>query len=254
VIVSASSPERATGVNARPSSVVGQFEFLTSYVTIKKIQNWPTTPSSMSIFLDKAIRSIAIAVLAFEMPVPIYWLMLHTPVAFWRRHMRAAFPVAVLIAWGAVDFVLYRFRLELFRHDVSFWPALLGAALIGFDVFAFCTSEAVLGGHRIVGHSELAGSRELIARGLYARVRHPRYLGMMAGVFGSSLILASAPLWAASLVWQVLALLSIHAEERELRARLGPVYAAYAEQVPALLPLRWRPRKTAVPSGREHRS
>jgi protein-S-isoprenylcysteine O-methyltransferase Ste14 len=208
----------------------------------------------MSIFLDKAIRSIAIVVLAFEMPVPIYWLILHTPVAFWRRHIGAAFPVAVSIAWGVVDFVLYRFRLELFRRDVSFWPALAGVALIGFDVFAFSTSEALLGGRRIVGHSELAGSRELVARGLYARVRHPRYLGMMAGVFGSSLILASAPLWAASLVWLALALLSIHAEERELRTRLGPVYAAYAEEVPALLPLRPRRRKAQVPSDREHRS
>jgi protein-S-isoprenylcysteine O-methyltransferase Ste14 len=94
----------------------------------------------------------------------------------------------------------------------------------------------------------------LIARGLYARVRHPRYLGMMAGVFGSCLIVGSAPLWAASLVWLSLALLSIHAEERELRTRLGPAYAAYAEHVPALLPLRLRPRKTPIASGREHRS
>jgi protein-S-isoprenylcysteine O-methyltransferase Ste14 len=76
----------------------------------------------------------------------------------------------------------------------------------------------------------------------------------MAGVFGSSLILALAPLWAASLAWLALAFLSIHAEERELRARLGPVYAAYAEQVPALLPLRPRRRKAQVLSGRERRS
>ena len=95
-------------------------------------------------------------------------------------------------------------------------------ALIAFDVFAFSTSEAMLGGRRIVGHSELAGNRELIARGLYARVRHPRYLGMMAGVLGACLIVASGPLWAASVVWLFLALLTIRAEERELRARLGP--------------------------------
>ena len=208
----------------------------------------------MTILLEKAVRLIAIVVLAFEMPVPIYWLILHTPVSFWRRHIRAAFPVAVLIAWGIVGWALYRFRLELFRRDVSFWRELVGAALIAFDVFAFSTSEALLGGRRIVGHSELAGSRELIARGLYARVRHPRYLGMMAGVLGSCLIVGLAPLWAASLAWFVLALLSIQAEERELRTRLGPVYAAYAEQVPALLPLRLRPRKAQVASGREHRS
>jgi protein-S-isoprenylcysteine O-methyltransferase Ste14 len=203
----------------------------------------------MSIFFAKAVRFIAIVVLAFEMPVPIYWLILHTPVSYWRKHIRAAFQVAVLIAWGIADFLLYRFRLELFRREVSFWPAVVGLVLIACDVFAFSRSEAVLGGRRIVGHSELAGSRELIGR-----VRHPRYLGMMTGVFGSCLIVGSAPLWAASVLWLILALLTIRAEERELRARLGPAYAAYAEHVPALMPVRLRPRNAPVPSRREHRS
>jgi protein-S-isoprenylcysteine O-methyltransferase Ste14 len=192
--------------------------------------------------LARATRLIAIFVLAFEMPVPIYWLILHQPVLFWRKHMRAAFPVAVLAAWGIVDVLLYRLRLELFRRDGVSWLALLGFVLIGVDVFTFTKSEAVLGGRRIVGHSELEGSRELIARGLYTRVRHPRYLGMMSGVLGACLIVALPPLWAAGVVWLLLALLTIRAEERELHARLGPAYAAYAERVPALLPFRVRPR------------
>jgi protein-S-isoprenylcysteine O-methyltransferase Ste14 len=192
--------------------------------------------------LARATRLIAIFLLAFEMPVPFYWLILHPPVLFWRKHMRAAFPVAVLAAWGIVDVLLYRLRLELFRRDGVSWLALLGFVLIGVDVFTFTKSEAVLGGRRIVGHSELAGSRELIARGLYTRVRHPRYLGMMSGVLGACLIVALPPLWAASVVWLFLALLTIRAEEHELHARLGPAYAAYAERVPALLPFRVRPR------------
>jgi protein-S-isoprenylcysteine O-methyltransferase Ste14 len=192
--------------------------------------------------LARATRLIAIFVLAFEMPVPIYWLILHQPVLFWRKHVRAAFPVAVVAAWGIVDFLLYRFHLELFQRDGVSWPALLGLVLIGVDVFTFVKSEAVLGGRRIVGHSELAGSRELVARGLYTRVRHPRYLGMMSGVLGACLIVALPPLWAAGVVWLFLALLAIRAEEHELHVRLGPAYAAYAERVPALLPFRVRPR------------
>ena len=193
--------------------------------------------------LAKATRLIAIVVLAFEMPVPIYWLILHQPVSFWRKHMRAAFLVAVVAAWGIVDILLYRFRLELFRRDGVSWLALLGLVLIGVDVFTLAKSEAVLGGRRIVGHSELVGSRELIARGLYARVRHPRYLGMMSGVLGACLIVALPPLWAAGVDWLLLALFTIRAEEHELHARLGPAYAAYAERIPALLPFRVRPRK-----------
>jgi protein-S-isoprenylcysteine O-methyltransferase Ste14 len=204
----------------------------------------------MTSFLARATRLIAIVVLAFEMPVPIYWLILHKPVLFWRKHVRAAFPVAVLAAWGIVGVLLYRFRLELFRRDGVSWLTVLGLVLIGVDVFTFTKSEAVLGGRRIVGHSELAGSRELIARGLYTRVRHPRYLGMMFGVLGACLIIALRPLWAASVLWLFLALLTIRAEERELHARLGPAYAAYAEHVPALLPFRRVRRRNGQASGR----
>ncbi len=200
--------------------------------------------------LTRTAHLIAIVVLAFEMPVPIYWLILHQPVLFWRKHVRVAFLVAVAAAWGIVDFLLYRFHMELFRRDGISWPALLGLVLIGVDVFTFTKSEAVLGGRRIVGHSELAGSRELVARGLYTRVRHPRYLGMMSGVLGACLIVALPPLWAASVVWLFLALLTIRAEEHELHARLGPAYAAYAERVPALLPFRLRARGGQASRGR----
>jgi hypothetical protein len=93
--------------------------------------------------LARASRLIAIFVLAFEMPVPTYWLILHQPVSFWRKHVREAFPVAVLAAWGIVDFLLYRFRSELFRRDGISWPALLGLVLIGVDVFTIVKSEAV---------------------------------------------------------------------------------------------------------------
>ncbi|PYU22366.1 MAG: hypothetical protein DMG30_15085 [Acidobacteria bacterium] len=231
MIISASSRERATAVNARLLS--------------------------MTSFFEKAVRFMAIAVLAFEMPVPIYWLTLHGWVSFWRRHIRAAFPVVVLAAWGIVDGLLYRFRQELFRPHRMSWLAPVGMALIAFDVFTFATSEAVLGGRRIVGHSELADSRELIARGLYAHVRHPRYLGMMSGVFGAWLIVGGpiigTTLWAPSMVWLVLVLLMIRAEERELHTRLGSAYAAYAERVPALLPFRLPSRMRHSSSPREHR-
>lgn len=207
----------------------------------------------MMTLLEKAIRFIGIFVLAFEMPVPIYWLVLHGPVSFWRKHRRAAFPAAMLAAWGIGDAILFRFHRELFRSDFTAWIAIFGLVLIALDIFAFLTSEAVLGGRRIVGHSELAGSRELIARGLYARVRHPRYMGMMAGVFGACVIVAAPALWVVSIAWLLLALISIRAEERELRARLGSAYAAYSAQVPALLPFRFSPRHSSLAAHRDRR-
>src|SRR5690348_4423198 len=105
--------------------------------------------------VEALIRIIAIIVLAFELPVPLYWLVLHLPVAFWRRHVRWAFFVAVLAAWGTTDLLLYAYRRELFQTDALSGMAFIGLILIAMDIFTFTTSEAVLGGRRIVGHSEL---------------------------------------------------------------------------------------------------
>jgi protein-S-isoprenylcysteine O-methyltransferase Ste14 len=85
----------------------------------------------------------------------------------------------------------------------------------------------------------------LIAQGLYLRVRHLRYLGMMTGVFGACLIVATPALRAASIVWLALAPITIGAEERQPHARLGPAYRVYSEQVPAPLRLISRPTQTA---------
>ena len=37
--------------------------------------------------------------LFFELPIPIYWLILHPFGAFWRNRVRAAFWIAGLTAW-----------------------------------------------------------------------------------------------------------------------------------------------------------
>lgn len=187
------------------------------------------------------IRLIAGIVLAFEMPVPVYWLMLHAPVKFWRKHVRAAYLLGIVVAWGLGDSLLYYFRAQLFRTaSPPVWSVIAGLALLALDVLAFVAAEAALGGRRLVGQAELSGSGELLTRGLYTRVRHPRYLGMIAGVMGACLILGSRWLWTAGLLWLFTVLATIRLEERELRDRFGTAYAAYAQRVPALLPFRFR--------------
>jgi len=191
----------------------------------------------------RALYRLATAVLAFEMPVPFYWLVLHGRVEFWRKHARAGYLCSVLIAWGGIDALLFHFRAQLFRNPSivgapPVWATAAGLLLIGADAFLLTTVEMELGGRRLVGHAELTGRGEMTARGLYAWVRHPRYLGMILAVLGACLLDASAGLWIAAALWLAIALATIQLEERELRSRFGPAYMAYAKRVPALLPLR----------------
>lgn len=196
----------------------------------------------------RALHRLAAVVLAFEMPVPFYWLVLHGGVEFWRKRARAGYLSAVLIAWGLGDSLLFHFRAQLFRDPLiassagssapPVWAIVAGALLIAADAILLTTVEMELGGHRLVGHAELTGRGEMTAKSLYAWVRHPRYLGMILAVFGACLLGASPQLWIAATLWLLVALAAIWFEERELRARFGPAYIAYARRVPALLPLR----------------
>jgi protein-S-isoprenylcysteine O-methyltransferase Ste14 len=181
-------------------------------------------------------------ILAIELPVPIYWLVMHGGISFWRKRERGRLPywVAVGAAWGAGGWALYNFlQPGLFAAERSGWAIVAGAALMLSDVAIFAIAESELGGRRLVGQAELSAKGELAVRGMYAHVRHPRYLGMMLGVLGACVLAGSVRLWIVSAVWWMAALGIIRIEERELRERFGAAYAAYAERVPMLLPLRF---------------
>jgi protein-S-isoprenylcysteine O-methyltransferase Ste14 len=80
--------------------------------------------------------------------------------------------------------------------------------------------------------------KELVARGLYRRVRNPMYVGVMTILAGESLFFASRTLVVYALavfVWFNIFVL-LH-EEPTLRRKFGEAYERYCEAVPRWLPL-----------------
>jgi protein-S-isoprenylcysteine O-methyltransferase Ste14 len=191
------------------------------------------------------LHAVAGFFLFFELPIPIYWLILHPFNSFWRNRIRAAFWIAGLTAWTAGGVLLWIFRPFLLAAARPSWIEIAaGLALLGVEVYLVLRVERELGGRRLVGHAELTGTGEMFTGGLYAYVRHPRYTGMFCAVVGAALLAGTLRLWAILAVWWVLALFVIRLEERELAARFGSTYAAYRKRVPAFLPLRvWKSRK-----------
>lgn len=188
------------------------------------------------------LHAVAGFVLFFELPIPIYWLILHPFNAFWRTRIRAAFWVAGLTAWICGGVVLWWFRHSLLSATRPPWGAIAaGFALIAVEVYLFLRVERELGSRRLVGHAELTGTGEMFSGGLYARVRHPRYSGMFSAVLGAALLGGTGLLWVVVVIWWPFALLVIYLEERELGTRFGPDYDAYRKRVPAFLPFRRLP-------------
>ena len=180
---------------------------------------------------------LAAIVLFLQLPIPLYWFVLHPLVGFWRQRPQASYITGLLLSWPPVTACLVMFRGQLFRADwPPAWQITLGIALVAFEVWLFGRLTRDLGIARLVGKTELMGGGAIARNGIYARIRHPRYLGSFLAVVGACLLAARPAMWAVAAVWTALMLLAISLEERELRRRFGPEYEEYARQVPRFVP------------------
>jgi protein-S-isoprenylcysteine O-methyltransferase Ste14 len=187
---------------------------------------------------------VAAAVLFLQLPIPLFWFVFHPRVGYWRRHQKAGYVTGVLFAWGPVTACLILFRHELFRQDwAPLWSMAAGIGLIALDVWIFMRVKRDLGAAGLVGQVELSGGGEVVRQGIYARIRHPRYMGSFLAIVGACLLAGTRVMWLVAAAWALLTRIAILLEERELRARLGVSYEDYCRRVPRFFPLRTKPRE-----------
>ena len=145
----------------------------------------------------------------------------------------------LLLSWPPVTACIIVFRRELFSTArPAVWRIAAGGALVGFEVWLFAKLTRDLGTARLIGKTEVSGEGAIVRHGIYARIRHPRYLGSFLAIVGACLIAARPALWVVAAVWTVLMLTAIGLEEREMRARFGAEFEAYAREVPRFVPAR----------------
>jgi len=185
------------------------------------------------------LRWVAAIVFFFELPNPVFWLIVHPQIGYWRGRLRLAYPTALLTSWGLVTTCLVVFRRVLFmqteRGDLQVG---IGLLLIALGIHLFARAKRDLGASRFIGKTELLGGGEVVDSGIYAHVRNPRYVGMIAAVTGACVLAATPLMWEVCGVWFVLVLIVIGFEERELRGRLGAPYIEYCRRVPRFIPYR----------------
>jgi protein-S-isoprenylcysteine O-methyltransferase Ste14 len=188
--------------------------------------------------VQTVMKAIAGLVLFLQLPVPLYWFMVHPFTAFWRRHKKAAYITATTLAWGAGAVFLFLARKWLFPAEIQ-WPSVpLGLAFILADVYLFRRAILDLGKARLVGDVELSGGGNVIRTGIYAYMRNPRYSGSFLAVAGGCLLAGTRWMWLTAIVWCMLMFSALLLEEREMRARFGDEYLKYCREVPRFLPRR----------------
>jgi protein-S-isoprenylcysteine O-methyltransferase Ste14 len=161
-------------------------------------------------------------------------------IALFTEMYGAPLSIYLLSSWLGNSFL----GLDLTHDGGHLWANLIGwEGDPHFSPFHLASYVLLVGGFWMIAAAwkslyAAQASRSLAAGGLYARIRHPQYLGFMAIMVGFQLQWPTLPtLLMFPVLVYVYRRLAI-SEERETRARLGPEWDAYAAVTPRFLPRR----------------
>lgn len=176
-------------------------------------------------------------------PAILYWLLVHPFAAFWRRLGPAWTFTAMGFVAAGVGYVCWLFREPVLAAHYPFrWQlTVVGLALYALAAVIEVKCRKHLKLRILVGVPELAKDDpgRLLTEGIYAHTRNPRYLDLMIGLAGWSLILNYRGIYWLALGSCVGLYFIVLLEEGELRQRFGAPYEEYRRQVPRFLPRSW---------------
>lgn len=119
-------------------------------------------------------------------------------------------------------------------HWSERWLVTAGWAILALGLVVFVAGLMVLG-RNLTPLPQPRPDAEFVQHGIYARVRHPLYTGVMAVSVGWALIWQSVPALLVALALIPFFQAKTRSEERWLGARF-PGYAEYLKRVPRFLP------------------
>jgi protein-S-isoprenylcysteine O-methyltransferase Ste14 len=200
--------------------------------------------------LRKILDILAFVYALAFFPAPFFWLVIHPFIHVWKRFGNRAFWLALPV-WSAAALGLGLLAPRLYAERIprNAFTAVAGAALVGAGLMIGHHVHRVLGLKRLGGLPEVNPVRypgALVEAGLYARVRHPRYLEYMISFFGWGLLTGATGILGLAFLTVLMYLIVAPLEERELRRRYGERYARYARTVPRFLPRLRRPARPTV--------
>jgi protein-S-isoprenylcysteine O-methyltransferase Ste14 len=191
--------------------------------------------------MDRVRYWLALLELTLMPGALLYWFSIHPLVRFWRGvGARVTVTLHILMIF-VVGYGMYLLRGRLLAVEYGTNPLLIAISVP--ILIASLVLKRALGRQLkfriLIGMPELTGassSQRMLCEGIYARIRHPRYLEILLALVFYALFtnyLASYVILAAS-VPTLLAI--IYVEERELRDRFGDEYVRYCARVPRFWP------------------
>jgi steroid 5-alpha reductase family enzyme len=188
------------------------------------------------------VRHVAAAMtVVIALPLFLAWLVIQPLAGMWRKI--GGFTYIFVLAFLAGMIVLldgwYDARADLIYFGPNPITVLLSIPcfIVSVVMAAYYFRHLDLG--ILIGLPEITREQypgTLLTEGIYARIRHPRYVGAFIFVLGLALVANAlvAYIVAASLIPLIYVI--VFFEERELKKRFGPEYEKYCQNVPRFFP------------------
>lgn len=190
---------------------------------------------------------IALLTIMTTAPVALAWFIIHPFARFWRKVglgiTYSIVLVPVLLQVGGL--LLIRHWLMSAHYGFS-WPLFavattltVASLAIGIPRYRQLTPAMTIG----VPEVSPKGPGKLLTDGIYAHIRHPRYVEIWLGLMGLAFFTNYLAMYVLiALYWPVIYAVVL-LEERELTDRFGEAYEEYCRRVPRFIPRLRRSRE-----------
>ncbi len=195
--------------------------------------------------MDSVRYFVAVVTLVGVPPGLLLWFVIHPFAPAWRR-LGPRWTYAVLTPFViALMFALFQWRGVLLSTDfgTSYVLAALGIVCVAAAAMIKSRRSKQLTSRILMGIPELSTRPEdqrLLTEGIYARIRHPRYIEALLWTLGYAFFANYLGTYVVVTLSFLAVYLIVLLEERELRARFGTAYVEYCSRVPRFLPRRSR--------------
>jgi len=181
-------------------------------------------------------------------PFVLFWFFVHPFTRHWRKLGPAKAYLLLFTIIAIMMLAISHFRAPLLRiHFAVSWPLTVLAVLL------FLTSLYIgtlhfrrLGPAATLGFPQLSARQypgKLVTDGIYAYIRHPRYVQVGLGLAALALFTNYLAVYLIAAAYLPIIYLVVLLEERELKNRFGSEYEQYSRRVPRFMPTLSRTRR-----------
>lgn len=191
--------------------------------------------------MDAVRYYLALILWMSVLPAVASWFIIHPFIGTWRRlGPRVAYSIVAILVFLSMA-ALFAARKPALSIEFGFNPWLTAVGAISYLASGYfeVMCRRHLKARTLIGVPEVAPrpeNQKLLQEGIYARVRHPRYVSVILGTLGFALFTNYLAMYVCFPIWVGALYLVILLEERELVERFGDSYRDYQVRVPRFIP------------------